>query len=49
MTDRESQPTIFATTRWTLVCDAAKGGDSQAVDPLEDLFRTYGEDSWRFC
>ncbi len=49
MTARESQPTFFATTRWTLVCDAAKGGDTQAVEALGALFGTYWPPLYRFA
>jgi RNA polymerase sigma factor (sigma-70 family) len=46
---RESQPTFFATTRWTLVCDAARGGDTVAVDALGALFATYWQPLYRYA
>jgi RNA polymerase sigma factor (sigma-70 family) len=48
MTDRQVPPPFFATTRWTLVCDAAKGGDGQAVDALGTLFGTYWQPLYRY-
>ena len=48
MSGRESQPTLFATTRWTLVCDAANGGDTEAAEALEALFRTYWPPLYRY-
>ncbi len=48
MPARESQPTLFATTRWTLVCDAARGGDTAAVEALEALCGTYWQPLYRF-
>ena len=32
MPARPSHPTQFATTRWTLIREAARGGDTEAVD-----------------
>ena len=46
MPARES--TIFATTRWTLVCDAARGGDTEAVEALGALFGTYWPPLYRY-
>ena len=46
MSARES--TLFATTRWTLVCDAARGGDTGAVGALGDLFGTYWPPLYRY-
>jgi len=45
----ETIPTLFATTRWTLVCDAARGGDTAAVDALGALFGTYWQPLYRFA
>jgi RNA polymerase sigma factor (sigma-70 family) len=44
----ETNPTLFATTRWTLVCDAARGGDTGAVDALGSLFQTYWPPLYRY-
>ncbi|MDR3402030.1 MAG: sigma-70 family RNA polymerase sigma factor [Chthoniobacter sp.] len=44
----ESHPTLFVTTRWTLVCDAARGGDTDAVEALGALFRTYWPPLYRY-
>lgn len=49
MSFRESQPTFFATTRWTLVCDAARGGETQALAALELLFSTYWPPLYRYA
>jgi RNA polymerase sigma-70 factor (ECF subfamily) len=43
-----THPTHFATTRWTLVCDAARGGDTAAVAALGDLFLTYWPPLYRY-
>jgi len=37
----DSPPTLFATTRWTLIQDAARSGDREAVAALGALFTTY--------
>jgi RNA polymerase sigma-70 factor (ECF subfamily) len=44
-----SHPTIFATTRWTLIRDAARGGDTAAVDALGALFLTYWPPLYRYA
>ena len=44
----ESNPTLFATTRWTIVCDAARGGDSGALEALGVLFGTYWQPLYRY-
>ena len=44
-----SQPTLFATTRWTLVREAAQGGDTQAVEALGTLFGTYWQALYRYA
>lgn len=36
-----TRPTLFATTRWTLVIDAAGGEEIAAREALEALARTY--------
>jgi RNA polymerase sigma factor (sigma-70 family) len=48
MTSGDAPRTFFATTRWTLVCDAAGGGDSRAVEALGDLFRLYWPPLYRY-
>jgi len=42
------ETTLFATTRWTLVCDAARGGDTGAVEALGSLFGTYWPPLYRY-
>lgn len=49
MNPREPTPTLFATTRWTLVCDAARGGDTDATDALGALFGTYWQPLYRYA
>jgi RNA polymerase sigma-70 factor (ECF subfamily) len=44
----ESNPTLFASTRWTMVCEAARGGDSRAVEALGVLFGTYWQPLYRY-
>ncbi|MEA3212534.1 MAG: hypothetical protein QOE70_5591 [Chthoniobacter sp.] len=48
MPDGESHQTLFVTTRWTLVCDAARGGDTDAVQALGALFQTYWQPLYRY-
>ena len=48
MPPSQSNPTLFATTRWTLVCDAARGGDTGAVRALGALFGTYWQPLYRY-
>lgn len=45
----DSSPTFFATTRWTLVHDAAHGGDREAVAALGALFATYWQPLYRYA
>lgn len=45
----DSPPTLFATTRWTLVQDAARGGDHGAVAALGALFATYWQPLYRYA
>jgi RNA polymerase sigma-70 factor (ECF subfamily) len=40
---------LFATTRWTLVHEAAAGGDSSAAAALGDLFGTYWQPLYRYA
>ena len=42
-------PTFFATTRWTLVVDAARGAETAAVDALGELVRTYWQPLYRYA
>ncbi|MEI6176569.1 MAG: sigma-70 family RNA polymerase sigma factor [Verrucomicrobiota bacterium] len=49
MPTRESQPTYFATTRWTLVRNAARGGDTLAVAALGSLVRSYWQPLYRYA
>ncbi len=41
MTAPHDRQTLFLTTRWTLVRDAARGGDGEAAAALEALLATY--------
>ena len=45
----DAKPTFFATTRWTMVCDAAGGGDIRALAALGDLFRSYWPPLYRYA
>jgi RNA polymerase sigma-70 factor (ECF subfamily) len=49
MPPRDSQPSRFAATRWTLVQDAARGGDHGAVTALGALFATYWQPLYRYA
>jgi RNA polymerase sigma factor (sigma-70 family) len=49
MPARPSHPTQFATTRWTLIREAARGGDAEAVDALGALFLTYWPPLYRYA
>jgi DNA-directed RNA polymerase specialized sigma24 family protein len=44
-----AEPTFFATTRWTLVRDAARGGDTLAVEALGTLAGTYWQPLYRYA
>jgi RNA polymerase sigma-70 factor (ECF subfamily) len=44
-----AEPTFFATTRWTLVRDAARGGDTLAVEALGALVVTYWQPLYRYA
>lgn len=41
--------TLFATTRWTLVCDAARGGDAAGLEALGSLFGSYWQPLYRYA
>ena len=43
-----TRQTLFATTRWTLVGDAARGGDRMALDALEALCTAYWQPLYRY-
>lgn len=49
MASSSSPQTLFATTRWTLVCEAASGGHLLARRALEDLFQTYWQPLYRYA
>jgi RNA polymerase sigma factor (sigma-70 family) len=40
--------TLFLTTRWTLVAEAARGGNTAAADALGALFLTYWQPLYRY-
>lgn len=40
--------TLFVTTRWTVVCEAAHGGDAEAQRALDALFATYWQPLYRY-
>jgi len=44
----DSVPTQFATTQWTLIHEAARGGDTAAVAALGALFETYWPPLYRY-
>ncbi|MEM1085291.1 MAG: sigma-70 family RNA polymerase sigma factor [Verrucomicrobiota bacterium] len=49
MPPEKPAPTLFATTRWTLVVDAARGSETAAVDALGALLRTYWQPLYRYA
>jgi RNA polymerase sigma-70 factor (ECF subfamily) len=49
MSSESPRPTLFATTRWTLVVDAARGAETAAVDALGELVRTYWQPLYRYA
>ena len=48
MSASNSHPTLFATTQWTVVCEAARGGDTEAVAALGGLFEAYWPPLYRY-
>ncbi|MCU0748677.1 MAG: sigma-70 family RNA polymerase sigma factor [Akkermansiaceae bacterium] len=44
-----ADPSFFATTRWTLVRDAARGGDTLAVEAMGALVGTYWQPLYRYA
>ncbi len=49
MISPEHEPAFFATTRWTLVREAARSGDTRAADALGALFHTYWQPLYRYA
>lgn len=49
MTKPTSQPTFFATTRWTIVREAVRGGDDAARSALGELFSIYWQPLYRYA
>lgn len=49
MPSQKPAPTLFATTRWTLVVDAARGSETAAVEALGELLRTYWQPLYRYA
>lgn len=49
MVTSNSPATLFATTRWTLVCDAARGGDADGLEALGALFGSYWQPLYRYA
>ena len=47
--ERRDSPSLFATTRWTLVVEAAGGEDRVALDALGDLFQIYWQPLYRYA
>jgi RNA polymerase sigma-70 factor (ECF subfamily) len=45
---KSPHPTFFATTRWTVVREAAQGGDTEASAALGVLFQTYWQPLYRY-
>lgn len=41
--------TLFATTRWTLVCEAARGGDAGGLEALGSLYGSYWQPLYRYA
>lgn len=48
MLSRPDNSSLFVTTRWTVVCNAAHGGDVDAVKALDALFATYWQPLYRY-
>lgn len=49
MSSRSTPPTLFATTRWTLVVDAARGSQTIAAEALGELVKTYWQPLYRYA
>ena len=48
--ESQDSPTFFATTRWTLVIDAARAGEeTTAIDALGTLLQTYWQPLYRYA
>src|SRR5215207_4458109 len=48
MATEDRKQTLFATTRWTVVCEAVHGGDTQAAAALAALFTSYWQPLYRY-
>lgn len=46
---RDSKPTLFATTRWTLVVEAARSDAPAAIEAFDQLVRTYWQPLYRYA
>lgn len=49
MPNDPAAPTFFATTRWTLVVDAARDAETSAIDALGELISTYWQPLYRYA
>ncbi|BDS08309.1 RNA polymerase subunit sigma-24 [Oceaniferula spumae] len=49
MPSEKPAPTLFATTHWTLVVDAARSSETAAVDALGELVQTYWRPLYRYA
>src|SRR6478736_2662605 len=49
MSESSTRATLFLTTRWTLVHDAARGGDAEASAALGDLCTIYWKPLYRYA
>lgn len=49
MPGSDPHQTLFVTTRWTIVREAAQGGDTEAVRALDALFATYWQPLYRYA
>ncbi|MGB0578059.1 MAG: RNA polymerase sigma factor [Limisphaerales bacterium] len=49
MSSIEPRHTLFVTTRWTLIREAAGGGDSEAIEALGTLFGNYWQPLYRYA
>lgn len=48
MPGTQSHHSHFVTTHWTVVCEAARGGDTSAIEALGGLFSTYWKPLYRY-
>jgi RNA polymerase sigma-70 factor (ECF subfamily) len=49
MTERETHPSLFATTRWTLICEAVGEGNPGAAEALGALVVIYWKPLYRYA